>query len=357
MATLTSFFAQRVKNTIRGWPSVMRRDLRAVLRLSLHQSVHAPRLHSRRYDQPYWILLPFWLAEHYRRCRMAAAFERGFLNDILWGQYCMFAFIRLQDDLFDGQTDRTSLIYASDMFLVESERIFSKYFPKVSPFWCMYRNCIRGTLLSIVLGDTMERTPASNPGKLLEAHGATAAICGVASAAVCFRAGDIGTIKRVSRYSSEMMKAGAILDDLQDMEEDIGRAHFNYATTFFVRNVRTGTRRTSVAHGPAGLRRDGLSRLFREVHYHLDRAEIAMQCFAVPAAVGYLHSYRASVVTAETRLRRMSDSTMIGETISHYRVLERLGVARQRSDRRSFVGVAWRRVRATGKTRSSGERV
>ncbi len=313
MENLNSFFSVRVELFTGRWPAPLKRDLRVSLGLATHRNGRSPRLHSRRYDQPYWILLPFWLAERYRgRARLL---DGAFLRESLWAQYCLFVFIRLRDDLFDGHTDRQSLMYASDLFLLEAERVFSKYFPKNSSFWSIYRNCIETTLFSILVGDRMERKPVKDREQLLDAHGATATICDVAPSAVCHRAGVPRMVCRVSEFSAEMMKAGAILDDLEDLEEDLGRARFNYASAFFLRGLKTGTARPQEIRRLIGgnfLTGDGLSRIFAEVHRHLDRAEEAMKPFAVPAAYGYVRRYRKLVVAAQKRLHQSRVQTVFG---------------------------------------------
>ena len=317
MSTLTSFFASRVKGTVRSWPAGMKDDLLQRLGLSRgSRGVADPRLHAGRNDQPYWILLPFWLAEKYHGRHYRRALGRRVLDDILWGQYCLFLFIRLQDDLFDRHTDRASLLYPSDLFLLEAERTFSRHFPKGSQFWKIYRDCIEKTLFAIVIGDNMERRPVRNRGRLLEALGGTSTICNVGPAALCGMAGRFRDFKRVTTFSTEMMKAGAIVDDIEDMEEDLRRGRFNYAASFFLRGFRMGeawktkalrrVRRESV-HGR------GPSPLFLQIHRHLDAAEAAMRPFAVPAALEYLRSFRRSVVAMELSFQRKRIMTSIGK--------------------------------------------
>jgi hypothetical protein len=53
---------------------------------------------------PSWRLLPSMLAEGYRHNSGRARLPKGFLRDVRWGQYCLYLFIRFQDDLFDGQS-------------------------------------------------------------------------------------------------------------------------------------------------------------------------------------------------------------------------------------------------------------
>jgi hypothetical protein len=316
LPSLTSFFQPRVEDFIRPWPEPMRGDLRRRLGITGRRPDGAPRLDGLRVDQPYWILLPFWIAGKYRGRHRQRAAEKKFLDDILWGQYCLFVFIRLQDDLFDRHTDRVSYLYASDMFLLESERTFSRYFPKSSPFWKIFRECIEETIFAIITADEMERRPVKKRERLLDALGATSTICNVAPAALCIRAGRMRDFRRVAAFSTAMMKAGAIVDDIEDMEQDHERGRFNYAASFFLRGFRM--------EGPwekraiRSLKREvltggKLSALFREIHHHLDAAEVAVRPFTVPAALEYLRSFRRSVVAMELSFHRDRMMTFLGK--------------------------------------------
>jgi hypothetical protein len=259
--------------------------------------------------------LPFWLADVYRQRNVALTTSRNFMRDILWAQYCLFVFIRIQDDLFDKHTERSSLIYASDLFLFEAERMFSRYFRKSSVFWNIYRSCIAETILAIASGDSMERKPVRNRAQLLSAHGRTSKICNVAPAALCLKAGRMKDFKRVSVFSTEMMKAGAIVDDLQDMEEDLNRGRFNYAASFFLHSIRMkkstkqNVRRQVVRNV---LLSDGLTKLFKEINRHLDLAERSINPFALPAAAKYLQSYRRSIEMMENSIHRWRVRTIFG---------------------------------------------
>ncbi len=315
---MISFFRSRVERTIRSWPPAIKMDFQQNLSLYRRKTGAEAKLHANRNDQPYWIILPFWLAEAFHGKKLARAIGRRFIDDILWGQYCLFVFIRIQDDLFDKHTERFSLIYASDLFLFEAERVFSKYFHKASAFWNIYRSCIVETILAIASGDSMERKPVRNRERLLSAHGRTSTICNVAPAALCLKGGRMKDFKRISVFATEMMKTGAIVDDLQDLEEDLERGRFNYASSFFLHGIRMKksgkkiVRRQIVRNV---LLSDGLTRLFQEINCHLDLAERSIKPIAVPAANKYLQSYRRSIAIMENDIHRWRVRTIFGSRI------------------------------------------
>ncbi len=231
------------------------------------------------------------------------------MDDILWAQYCLFVFIRMQDDLFDRHTKHFSLIYAADGFLLEAHRVFSGYFPKRSPFWRIFSTCIGETIFAVANADDLQSRAKRSNNQLLRCYGRTSAICNVAAVAVGLKAEKMKMISRIKRFSNEMMIAGAIHDDILDMKEDLKRGRFNYAASFFLpphiletaRKVETVKRlRSNLLNG------SGLSRLFTEIHKHARRADDAYRPLAVPAATEYISTYRRSMKNMEDIMRLQS---------------------------------------------------
>jgi hypothetical protein len=297
MVPLKSFFEPRVEKTIRSWPALTKNAVRSYLRLQRGRTTPQKMLDRRVTDQPYWILMPFWLAERFAR-NNGRTISRRCMDDILWAQYCLFLFIRMQDDLFDTHTPCLPLIYASDSFLFEAERIFARYFPRNSPFWKIYIRCIEATIFAVASADGLEGRPVRSNAKLLSDYGNTSTICNVAAAAVCLKAGKGKTFPRVELFSKELMMAGAIVDDLLDMEEDLARGRFNYAVPFFLprakmkRSLRRGNIRL-IARNFRDRRR--ISGVFREIERHLARAKKTIVPIAVQGTNEYLASYRRSM--------------------------------------------------------------
>jgi hypothetical protein len=297
MVPLISFFEPRVEETIRSWPSLIKNAVQSCLHLPGGKTGHVRKLDRRVTDQPYWILMPFWLADRFARIKGRNISTRC-MDDILWAQYCLFLFIRMQDDLFDTHTRCLPLIYASDSFLFEAERIFTKYFPKSSPFWKIYLQCIEETIFAVASADDLESRSVRSSRRLLSHYGRTSTICNIAAAAVCLKSGKRKTFSRIELFSRELMMAGAIVDDLLDMEEDLARGRFNYAIPFFLPKTRMKKSlwKKNVRLIASNFR-DGkqLSEVFREIYRHLARAEKAVSPVAVPGTIEYLRSYRRSL--------------------------------------------------------------
>ena len=301
MAKLISFFGSRVEDTIKSWPSSTKEAVRHYLHFQDGKKDFTRTLDSRAVDQPYWILLPFWLVERFTR-NNAHRFSARFMNDIIWAQYCLFVFIRMQDDLFDGHTHSLPLLYAADGFLLEAERIFLKYFPKNSPFWEIYISSIEGTIFAVASADDLESGSRRSNKKLLSHYGDTAAICNIAAAAVCLKAGKKYSIPRIASFSNEMMKAGAIVDDLRDMQEDMQRGRFNSAVSYFLPRYRmkASLMKKNIRLITKNIRdHRRVSRLFRTIRRHVNLAERVFSPLVVPAAREYLRSDRRTLKRME----------------------------------------------------------
>jgi len=293
MAKLISFFGSRVEKTIRSWPSSTKEAICHYLDLCAQNINSDERLNARMTDQPYWILLPLWLAERLSPGKRHT-FSKRFMDDILWAQYCLFVFIRMQDDLFDRHTQSLPLIYAADGFLLEANRVFLQYFPSASPFWGIYRTSIGETIFAVADADEMHRGLKRNNARLLSQYGKTSSICNVASAAVCLKAGKPGIFSRVTLFSREFMMTGAILDDLIDMQEDVVRGRFNYAASYFLpRNTILSEKKKNLLWIQRNFQdEERFSGLFREMYRHLDLAEKTLSSFMVPSAKEYIRLYR-----------------------------------------------------------------
>src|SRR6516164_9684171 len=113
------------------------------------------------------MVMPAWL-ESFIAAR-ESRLEAGFLGDALWGQYCLFMFIRLQDRIFDGHSGARPLMYIADQYLVESERQFASHFSGEDDFWEMYRSRLRETTLAILHTARLHRQEGARSAVILEA--------------------------------------------------------------------------------------------------------------------------------------------------------------------------------------------
>jgi hypothetical protein len=253
-------------------------------------------------DLPSWRVLPLMLARRYGRNSDGAVLPVGFLRDIRWGQYCLYLFIRFQDDLFDGQSHSPVSIYASDQCLFESERVFSRHFPKKSWFWGFFNDSLRITTQAIVEVDRRQQIGTTRPEQLLEGYARVGEILKVGSAAACATLNQRAAFRAVSHFSDEMAKAGQIADDFQDLSEDLERGRRNYAAAVI------NTLRKHSKHGTGRQQAflDDLLFLAAKEHALTEAKKLVSNAseliggLALPGMKKYIKEYRKALSKIET---------------------------------------------------------
>jgi len=283
----------------------MRSDFREYIRSFHPKAGRGIRFSGTDENQPYWFLLPSWLADVFSGQENARNLNRHFVADVLWAQYCLFLFIRIQDDLFDMHTERISLIYAADEFLLEADRVLSKHFRRFSGFWDIYRRCLSETLFAINTVDAMERTPVTRSVKLLSKYTGVCSIFKVGSLALCEKANRMQEFRRICDFADQMAMAGQILDDYYDIGEDLKRGRFNYAASFLLgggqRKWKFPPLRALKQINQNILLTELGDRLFLKIRQHIVLAREALGKMASPEASAYINSYLKTLVIIENQ--------------------------------------------------------
>jgi hypothetical protein len=259
----------------------------------------------------YWILLPCWLFNKFQPVKDGKRIEAGFLDDVLWGQFCLFLFVRVQDDLFDGQADSFKLLFTADHFLIDSERSLSGHFGRRSPFWRSYWDFLRETVQAIVKVDELQKEPGRMTRASLRQHARVSAIFKMGSAAVCAKFRRMKYLSHATRFADEMAIACQIVDDLMDVEEDLERGRYNYAANTLMRlgpRTRRSPRQPSKAVARSIVLEDGMSRVLTEVRRHLRNARDAIKPIGSSDADAYVsqmltHLDKHEKILHEARVR------------------------------------------------------
>lgn len=247
---------------------------------------------------PFWLVVPWRLSEAYRG-RGGGRAQRAFLHDVLWGQYCLFQCIRLQDDVFDRHTADLALVYASDQFLVEAERAFARHLPRSSRFWDVFRQALESTTRAIVRVDDLQKRVGCDPARLAREYAEVAAVLKVGAAAVCLMHRRAGDVAALGRFADDYAMADQILDDFEDVDEDLRRGRFNY-----VAQRICGRRAGRASSDPARARKeiaralavgDGAARVLGDAERHLERAAATADALRIPAVGALAAAARRSV--------------------------------------------------------------
>ncbi len=287
---------KRLQTFINSWPESMAADFSDHYNRFKRPPKSENSAEAKYFEYPFWILLPCWLSDKYSF--NLKPYSRHFLKDMLWVQFCLFFFIRNQDDLFDAHTHKTSLIFASNLFLLEAENILARYLMSSSNFWPFFRDSVKVSSQAIVETATMQQTFTTSPGKLLTGYARTALCFNIGIAAICTKCKRMKDFPFLTRFAAEMVIAGQLMDDLEDIEEDFHSGKYNYAAN---RLLRQFGRRTIKKHdAPELIRRailvtDGIGYLFRDVRRHLSLAEQAIEQVVIPEASYLIQKYQAGM--------------------------------------------------------------
>ncbi len=238
--------------------------------------------------QKYWMVIPGMLVRSAPANTIAG---NSFLEDVLWGQYCIFLFVRIHDDLLDGHVHGRGLRAAADLVLQEGKRAFARHFDVRSPFWTSFRILLARTQDGIVAGDLLQRK--RRPAHLLLRHYTkVSSIFRIGLAAVCIRCDRRNQSERLGRCFDALAVAGQILDDLEDVGEDLRRRRFNYVVSTITRRSRPGrrSRDLELQVARALLYGDGTARIMHSVVRHLHRAEEELRGLRLPEVRRYLRT-------------------------------------------------------------------
>ena len=224
----------RLERCWRGWPPRLAAEARTYA-VSKHarSPVSGKLLDS---ELAYlWLLLPKWLAAS--TGVGARPGERAFLRDVLWGQYALFLFVRIHDDLVDHQARSPWLAYVGDRYLVEAVSAYSRY---AGPeFWPRFWDLVTETLDGIAEADRLQRGARPDRRQLLAAYARVSAIFKVSSIAVLQRARKMRLYPAVSTFKDHTAKAGQILDDIEDLDEDLKAGRRNYLAARLLNSARS----------------------------------------------------------------------------------------------------------------------
>ena len=295
MPALQPLLERRVAVLLRSWPEAIVSDIVGYLSGSPDDVSGAAKGAER-----FWTELPRWLTAD-RRFASAKHIDRRWLNDILWAQYCLFLFVRIHDDLFDGQARTPSLIFVADALLLESERTLAKHFPD-GPFWPLFRKCLETTIRGIMEVDARQQRPGALNERSLALYADVSAIFKIGGAAVCVRSGRMREFRRLSVFADDIAIAGQILDDVLDVQEDLARGRYNFAANQLLAGDDVSSDDIAGRLAQSVLFDDGVGRLLDVAGKHLDRADAAIAPLRLASAAAYVGTFRRSLDAFRRRI-------------------------------------------------------
>ncbi len=292
MPDLAGRLDRRLRKHLREWP----RPMVAVFNSYWHRPAAARRRRpSRGGGERSWTLVPRWVWAAW-----ALDGDRAVLDDILWAQYCLFLFVRIHDDLLDGQATDPALLLLADDLLVESELVFTARVP-AARFRILLHEYLRTTLRAIVEVDVRERSAGRMTVANADLYAQVGAIFKAGTAAACLACGRGAMLRSLGRFLDHLAIASQIFDDLFDVQEDLDRGRFNVAANAL--GVARAGRRTAPARlARAVLVDDAVGRLLETADDHLDRAGAAIAPASLPRAARSVRDLRRELTRLQHAL-------------------------------------------------------
>ena len=262
-----------------------------------------------RADEHYSLLLPSWL-----NARLGVH-GRAAVEDIVWAQHCLFAFVRNQDDVFDGRPSSRGLVFLAHEFLAEAERAFARHL-REGAFWRFYRAALTQTARAVLTVDGYQRGAPMAMAPLMTAYARQSAIFKVGTAAVCLPCGARDVFRRCSRFADHLAIAGQLLDDLEDLRDDLADGRLNAAARFLVPDA--GPRMPDIEQriARALVLGDRLAALLRRIRGHVRAAGTAIAPLALPQAHAYAEAIRADLARVEASLNRGRVAAVFGPLLA-----------------------------------------
>jgi hypothetical protein len=293
------FLLRRTRAFVRSAPAATRAAADAYFR-----SQGNGRRASAR-TEPYWLFLPRWLAKKFGAPRARV------VDDFVWGQYCLFACVRMRDDVLDRQAANPRLVFAADGFLVEAERAFARHV-RDDDFWAFFRQALDHTAHGILEADALQRRATGSVKPLCAAYMRVSAIFKVGSAAICLPASRRGALARVGCFADHLAVAGQLLDDLEDLHEDLADGRCNAAARVLAPGVGpvNATASETVAHAVvAGPR---LKALLDMVDRRIGMARAAIAPLRIGEADAYLLRIARELADVRLKLHRARVRAVFG---------------------------------------------
>jgi hypothetical protein len=278
----------RLAAFVRSWPRTLGVNVPRHVR-----PAKSVRRADRRVASPPWVLLPICLHES------AIGTSKAFLSDVLWGQFCLFEFVRMQDDVLDGQAASPRLLFVADEFLLESERVFRRHLSQ-DRFWRFYRKSLLATTRGVLDAHRLQ-TRGGVPRHSWHVYAEVASIFKVGAAAICMSHGLDRAFLRTSRFMDHIAIADQLIDDLDDIDEDLRHGRINAAARWILGpSVRVEQARSRI--GELAFRTDRVNTLLGHVRTHVDCARRVLAPLKFSAAARYLHVFGRHVDAIERRV-------------------------------------------------------
>jgi hypothetical protein len=278
---------------LRRWPSPIARAFRSHINAISTKG-------GRSSLPPFWIPLSTALARH-------LDVSTRIVNGFLWATTCLAHAIRVEDDLFDHDAAPDLALFAAPLLYHEAERTLACYFNPRSQFWRKYRAALSTTVQGIALAARMQHRNRRSPATLGRLYAMECAIFTLPLEALCAFTGTQRIVKRVVKAAAHLAIAGQTIDDLVDIDDDLGAGRTNLAAVILCETSPSGPGTTDALRAETAaalLFSPRLRRIFAFIHHHLDAAEADLEPLHLSWFDDYIEAYASTLQRWEEELQR-----------------------------------------------------
>ncbi len=288
------------------------------LRKALEEYIHSRLPPEQRWKtdeahvEPHWLAIPALLAHDSRML------SKKDLLDILWAQYCILHFVKIHDDLFDAQTNKTVLLFAADRLMFEGQRILAIPFRSSSTFWKSFYWFLNQSLNGIVAADDVQCRGRVSLAGIASLYADEYSVCKIGLLAVCQKTRTMALFPRLSAMFDDIAIIGQILDDLADIEKDLQRGRLNYAAVVLSgkRDIHHSSAKSILKKTGANFFLEGTGEtFFRLLRRRLNSAMKIGGSLNIANISRYLRSYEKSIEALESELHHRRLAALFGKSI------------------------------------------
>lgn len=267
---------------------------------------------------PSWMRIPIWLDDSWADAR-AGSLPDGDLAEVLWGQYALFVFFRLQDDVLDREQNDLRLIIVADRFLLESLESFQRLRGLDNGFWTFYRRRLRDTVDGALEVGRLEKEPGMFRAEHLQLHSRVTGAFKVGAAVVCQLHGHDQDAEWLSRLQDQLAIIGQIVDDLKDLGEDLKGGRYTWVgnTMLAVEPGELITPEERASRLGAGLLRPERGAIIVEELRRAIRAAAAEIPASAPRQIhDFVHGLSATTAELEQRMHEARVRCVFGDALT-----------------------------------------
>lgn len=224
---IRKYFLRQARQIINGFPNESRAQLWQLVKRYVFLLI--PN-HTDRTKSPiniYWMEIPALLMPS--SSSLAETQRATQFDSISWAQFCLFLAFRLHDDIFDEESANPNLLFVGNAFSLEAVRALQSVRGLSDDFWKSFHRLNHATNAAIIRSKFLHLSKRATRTQLARCTISINGIFKIALEAVCDLSERPRLFPTLSRCYDALGRAGQLIDDAQDIDEDLAKGKMNLA--------------------------------------------------------------------------------------------------------------------------------